>query len=169
MKTNIYAVAILVTATTLIGCKSSSASYANEDNAASQYKQATYIPQAPDYNDATMWVTADGDTDGTGADIFYVVSTWEEDWMTEDGKICHYADVWNPEHRKRMGDLEINKVAAYMSPGNRFFAPFYRHTTIEVWMTQIEDTIRNHTRLSMGDLCAAFDHFTVGCGLRTGL
>ena len=42
------------------------------------------------YNDTTMWATADGDTDGTGADIFYVVSTWEEDWTTEDGRICHY-------------------------------------------------------------------------------
>ena len=144
----------------LLWQSASFASYtANEDNAASQYEQATFIPQAPDYNDATMWVTADGDTDGTGADIFYVVSTWEEDWTTEDGRICHYADVWNPEHRGRMGDLEINKVAAYMSPGNRFFAPFYRHATIEAWMTQNEDTLRNRTRLSMGDVCAAFDHF----------
>ena len=67
--------------------------------------------------------------------------------------------MWNPEHRGRMSELEINKVAAYMSPGNRFFAPFYRHTTIEAWMTQNEDTIRNRTRLSMGDVCAAFDHF----------
>jgi hypothetical protein len=81
-----------------------------------------------------------------------VVSTWEEDWTTENGRICHYADVWNPEHRGRMGDLEINKVAAYMSPGNRFYAPFYRHTTIEAWMTQNEDTIMNRTRLSMGDI-----------------
>ena len=106
-----------------------------DDNAA-QYEQATFIPQAPDYNDATMWVTTDGDTDGTGADIFYVVSTWEEDWtQTVNGQMvkCHYADVWNPEHRGRMADLEINKVAAYMSPGNRYFAPFYRHTTIP-WM-----------------------------------
>ena len=121
--------------------------------------QATYIPQAPDYNDATMWVTADGDTDGTGADIFYVVSTWEEDWTTEDGRTCHYADVWNADHRGRMADLEINKVAAYMSPGNRFYAPFYRHTTMEAWLTQNEDTIMNRTRLSMGDVCAAFDQF----------
>ena len=119
----------------LLWQSASFASYtANEDNAASQYEQATFIPQAPDYNDATMWVT-------------------------EDGRTCHYADVWNPEHRGRMGDLEINKVAAYMSPGNRFFAPFYRHATIEAWMTQNEDTIRNRTRLSMGDVCAAFDHF----------
>ena len=133
-----------------------------DDNVASQHKQATFIPTAPDYNDATMWVTADGDTDGTGADIFYVVSTWEEDWsQMVNGQIvkCHYADVWNPEHRRRMGDLEINKVAAYMSPGNRFFAPFYRHTTMEAWLTQNEDTIMNRTRLSMSDVCAAFDHF----------
>jgi hypothetical protein len=132
---------------------------AKDDHAASQYEQATFIPRAPDYNDQTMWVAADGDTDATGADIFYVVSTWEEDWTTADGRICHYADVWNPEHRRRMGNLEINKVAAYMSPGNRFFAPFYRHTTIEAFMTQSEDTIRNRTRLAMGDVCAAFDHF----------
>ena len=58
----------------------------SDDHAAGQYEQATYIPQAPDYNDATMWVRADGDTEGTGVDIFYVVSTWEEDWTTEDGK-----------------------------------------------------------------------------------
>ena len=109
----------------LLWQSASFASYtANEDNAASQYEQATFIPQAPDYNDATMWVT-------------------------EDGRTCHYADVWNPEHRGRMGDLEINKVAAYMSPGNRFFAPFYRHATIEAWMTQSEDTIRNRTRLGL--------------------
>ena len=151
---------MMVVAIALLGSTASFASCtANDDNAASQYELATFIPQAPDYNDAAMWVTADGDNDDTGADIFYVVSTWEEDWTTEDGRICHYADVWNPEHRGRMGDLEINKVATYMSPGNRFYAPFYRHTTIEAWMTQNEDTIMSRTRLSMGDVCAAFDHF----------
>jgi ABC-type amino acid transport substrate-binding protein len=161
LKANISAVAIMVVAAIVL--LSSTASFASctakDDNAASKYEKATFIPQAPDYNDTTMWMTADGDNDGTGADIFYVVSTWEEDWTTEDGRICHYADVWNPEHRGRMSDLEINKVAAYMSSGNRFFAPFYRHTTMEAWMTQNEDTIRNRTRLSMGDVCAAFDLF----------
>jgi hypothetical protein len=118
-----------------------------------------------------MWVTADADSDDTGADIFYVVSTWEEDWTTDDGRTSHYADVWNPKHRQHMA-TEINKVAAYMASGssatsegnvgvgkNRFFAPFYRHTTMEAWVTQNEDTIKNRTRLSMGDVCAAFDNF----------
>ena len=116
------------------------------------------IPQAPDYNDTSMWITVDGDTEGTGADVFYVVSTWEEDWKTADSIPCHYADVWNPTHREHMG-REINGVAAYMSPGNRFYAPFYRHATIEAFMTLNDDSIYRRTRLAMGDICTAFDHF----------
>lgn len=129
-----------------------------KSNTSAGSKEATYIPQAPDYRDTTMWVTEDDDNDGTGADVFYVVSTWEEDWFTEDSLPCHYADVWNPKHREHMA-REIHKAAAYMSPGNRFFAPYYRHATIETFMTMNEDTIKNRTRLSMGDVCAAFDQF----------
>lgn len=120
--------------------------------------QALFIPQAPDYANSTMWITKDGDTQGTGADIFYVVSTWEEDWQDAEGRTSHYADVWNPKHRERMA-IEMNKVAAYMSPGNRFYAPYYRHTTMEAFMMQNEDSTRNRARLAMADVCAAFDHF----------
>ena len=118
----------------------------------------TVVPKAPDYSDATMWYTADGDADGTGADIFYVVSTWEEDWTDLRGRVSHYADVWNPVHRERM-TREISKVAAYMSPGNRFWAPFYRHATIDAFVTKDEEVIQERTRLAMGDVCAAFDAF----------
>ena len=117
-----------------------------------------YVPQAPDYADSTMWVIADGDSVGTGADVFYVVSTWEEDWKTSDSIVSHYADVWNPTHREHMA-REMHRAAAYMSPGNRFYAPYYRHTTIDAWVTQNEDTIERRTRLAMADVCAAFDHF----------
>ena len=117
----------------------------------------TYVPDAPDYMDSTMWFTADKDTTGTGADVFYVVSTWEEDWM-HDSTICHYADVWNAGHRAHMA-IEISRVAAYMAPGNRFYAPYYRHTTIDGWVTRNEETIQHRTRLSMGDVCQAFDCF----------
>ena len=54
---------------------------------------ATYIPDAPDYADATMWYTRQNSTADKGADVFYLVSTWETDWTTEDGRVCHYADV----------------------------------------------------------------------------
>ncbi len=118
----------------------------------------TYIPQEPDYSDSIMWITEDGDSTGTGADVFYVVSTWEEDWMTPDSIVCHYADVWNPTHRERMA-IEMNRAATYMAPGNRFFAPFYRHATIDAFLTRNEDTITARTRLAMHDVCEAFDHF----------
>lgn len=118
----------------------------------------SYIPAAPDYQDTTMWIVADQDTAGTGADIFYVVSTWETDWM-HDGTVCHYADVWNEEHRAHMA-IEMRRVAEYMAPGNRFYAPFYRHTTTDGWVTRNEDTIQHRTQLSMEDVCAAFDCFT---------
>lgn len=116
------------------------------------------IPKAPDYNDQTMWITVDGDSTGTGADVFYVVSTWEIDWTAPDGRIAHYADVWNPQHREHMA-TEMNGVAKYMAVGNRFYAPYYRHATIDAFATMNEDTIRQRTRLAMGDVCSAFDHF----------
>lgn len=117
----------------------------------------TFIPAPPDYQDTTMWITLDGDTAGTGADIFYVVSTWEQDWM-HDSLVCHYADVWNPEHRAHMA-IEIRRAAAYMSPGNRFYAPFYRHATIEAFLTRDDDIIHQRTRLAMNDVFKAFDLF----------
>ena len=144
---------------TICGTAAFASCTANDDNPSGQKVESLYVPLAPDYNDPTMWITEDGDADSTGADIFYVVSTWEDDWTTADGKVCHYADVWNPEHRAHMADLEMKKVAAYMSPGNRFFAPFYRHTTIQAFMTNSEDTVYQRTRLSMDDVRTAFDLF----------
>ena len=147
----LIAIGIICTACVITCCSS-------EDNPSGQIELAEYTPLAPDYDNPTMWIEADGDTEGTGADIFYVVSTWEEDWMTDDGLVSHYADVWNPLHREHMG-TEINRVAAYMSPGNRFYAPFYRHTTIDAWVTQNEDTIARRCQLPMADVCTAFDQF----------
>ena len=149
----------ILVATLVCGTTSFASCIVNHDQPVEAAVVAQYIPKAPDYDDPTMWVTADGDTDGTGADVFYVVSTWEDDWTTEDGRICHYADVWNPEHRAHMAELELNKIAAYMSPGNHFFAPFYRHTTIQAFMTNSDDSVYQRTRLSMEDVCKAFDLF----------
>ena len=50
---------MVVTAIALLWQSASFASCtAIDDNAAGQYEQATFIPQAPDYNDAAMWVTS---------------------------------------------------------------------------------------------------------------
>ena len=76
------------------------------------------VPSAPDYADDTMWITEDADPEGTGADVFYVVSTWEEDWTDAKGRTVHYADVWNPKHREHMS-REMLGVAAYMACDHR--------------------------------------------------
>lgn len=117
-----------------------------------------YIPQTPNYKDTTMWYTVKGDTTGNGADVFYIVSTWEVDWKTEEGDTCHYADVWNRKHRDHMS-IEISRASEYMADGNNFYAPYYRHTTIEAFTSRNEDTITRRTRLSMDDVKKAFDHF----------
>ncbi len=121
-------------------------------------KDKEVIPEAPDYANSAMWITEDMDPDGTGADIFYVVSTWEKDWTDEKGNTIHYADVWNPRHCERMA-IEMNKAADYMAPGNRYWAPYYRHATIEAFLTRDEEIIQERTRLAMKDVCDAFDCF----------
>ena len=116
------------------------------------------VPAAPDYANPTMWITEDMDPEGTGADVFYVVSTWEKDWTDAKGDTVHFADVWNPEHCAHMA-IEMNKAAAYMAPGNRYWAPYYRHATIEAFLTRDEEIIHERTRLAMKDVCDAFDYF----------
>ena len=43
-----------------------------------QNHELAHIPLPPDYNDPNMWTIRDNDQEGTGADVFYVVSTWEQ-------------------------------------------------------------------------------------------
>ena len=128
----------------------------DENNASSEVGE--YIPEAPDYTDDTMWFTQENDATGQGADVFYLVSTWEVDWETADGRVCHYADVHNPEHRADM-DKEISRIAGYMGLGNNFYSPYYRHTTIEAWETQNEDTISRRYQLAFEDVRSAFETF----------
>ena len=120
---------------------------------------AAYVPVAPDYSDERMWYNVMNDK-GEGVDVFYVVSTWEFDWHTEDGAVSHYADVFNQEHREDMG-TEIKKIAAYMADGNNFYSPYYRHITLDTWATLDEGLInRRFHDVAFADVKNAFNHFT---------
>lgn len=121
--------------------------------------ETTYIPSAPDYTDSDLWYSSLDDNDNTGADIFYIVSTWEFDWYTGDGRICHYADANNQTHRDDMAK-EISKIAGFMGIGNNFYSPYYRHITLEAWVTDNEDTINNRfNAVTKYDIQNAFDYF----------
>ncbi len=119
--------------------------------------EMVYVPMAPDYTDPLMWHVIRNDSDGTGADVFYIPSTWEFDWTTTDGAICHYADPSREDHRADMS-IEIEGVADYMADGNDFYSPFYRHITLDSWATLNEDTIsRRYHDVAFKDVKAAFD------------
>lgn len=118
-----------------------------------------YIPEAPEYSDQLMWVNYLNDTDGEGADVFYVPSTWEYDWTTPDGTICHYADPSLEAHRADM-KIEMDGVADYMADGNNFYSPFYRHITLDTWATLEENLINTrYSNVSFVDVKNAFDYF----------
>lgn len=118
-----------------------------------------YVPPTPDYNDQTMWVRYEDDAEGNGADIFYIPSTWEYDYTAPDGRVSHYADPSLAQHRADM-KIEIDGVAEYMLPGNKFYSPYYRHITLDSWATLNEDTInRRYRDVAFKDIRNAFEHF----------
>jgi len=117
-----------------------------------------YVPSAPVYTDTTMWHIDLNDT-GDGADVFYIPSTWEFDWYTEDSLVSHYANPWNAAHRANM-DIEISEVAKFMADGNNFYSPYYRHITLNSWATLNEDTIsRRYDEVALVDVKHAFEHY----------
>lgn len=149
---------ILCAVTLFLSAMQSAVLFASCDDDTKGIAVAQYIPEAPDYGDPTMWFTQENDKSGSGADVFYIVSTWATDWTTADGRICHYADVHNAERRADM-DKEISRIAGYMGVDNNFYSPYYRHISIESWAALNEDTISNRFRIAMADVRAAFSAF----------
>ena len=123
------------------------------------YNEHPYIPPVPDYQESDRWYTVLNDTTGNAADVFYIPSTWEFDWSTPDGVVCHYADVYNQEHIDDM-TKEMSAVADYMADGNNFYSPYYRHITLDTWATLNEDTIsRRYNSVSLIDVKNAFNYY----------
>lgn len=121
--------------------------------------EKVFVPAEPDYATDLMWTVCRNDSDGNGADVFYIPSTWEFDWHTSDGAVCHYADPSRADHRADM-KIEIDGIAEYMADGNNFYSPFYRHITLDSWATLNEDTIaRRYFDVAFQDVKASFDYF----------
>lgn len=118
-----------------------------------------FIPSPPDYSDNQMWIIQRNDLDDRGADVFYIPSTWEFDWTTPEGLICHYADPSLEQHRNDMA-TEMNEIAEYMAPDNNFYSPYYRHITLDTWATLDEEYINHkYKAVSFIDVKNAFFHF----------
>ena len=150
--------ALVLLAVVLPSCRNNATPPQQEDT--QQTSQELFIPAPPDYADPVMWTMGQNNSTEHTADVFYVPSTWEYDWTTSAGMVCHYADVYNQCHRNHMG-IETGKVAQYMADGNNFYAPFYRHITLNTWATLNEDTInQRYHSVSWADVQAAFSYYT---------
>lgn len=150
-KTIISYIVLGVLLSGIVSCK--------KENDNNNLTESTYLPKSPDYTDSTMWYEMKNDIDNNGADIFYIVATWEFDWKTKDSLLCHYADPVNmPNHRQHMG-IEIEKIGEYMGKGNNYYAPYYRHISLNSW-TECEDTISNRFfTVAFDDIKRSFDLF----------
>ncbi len=125
----------------------------------SNIEEKVYVPVPPDYSDALMWTILRNDADGKGADVFYIPSTWEYDWVTSEGQTCHYADPSIKQHRDDM-KIEIDGVAEYMAENNNFYSPYYRHITLDSWATLNEDTInRRYHDVAFEDVRNTFSYY----------
>lgn len=143
----IFMIFSLVICGLVVACGTSEPAIANEN---------AYVPAAPDYSDVAMWHMELNDN-GDGADVFYIPSTWEFDWTTTDGRICHYADPSISKHHDDV-EIEMKGVADYMADGNNFYSPHYRHITLDSWATLNEDTISHrYNDVSFVDVCNAFN------------
>ncbi|MDE6577785.1 MAG: DUF3089 domain-containing protein [Muribaculaceae bacterium] len=143
----------------LIGCLVPIGSCEDPPGYDYELTENVFVPVTPDYSDNTMWTILQNDPDDKGADVFYIPSTWEYDWYTQDGRICHYADPSRADHRADMS-IEIDSVALYMAEGNNFYSPYYRHITLDSWATLNEDTIsRRYNDVAFQDIKAAFRRY----------
>ena len=134
-------------------CGTSGPAIANEN---------TYVPVATDYSNPAMWHVELNDN-GDGADVFYIPSTWEFDWTTTDGRICHYADPTITKHHDDV-ENEMAAIADYMGDGQNFYSPHYRHITLDSWATLNEDTIsRRYNDVSFVDVRNAFEYYMKTC------
>ena len=61
---------ILAAILTICGTAAFASCTVNDDNPSGQAVKSRYVPLAPDYSDPTMWITEDGDADGTGAEAY---------------------------------------------------------------------------------------------------
>ena len=115
----------------------------------------------PDYADSGMWYVSDSDfhTDSAArhrADVFYILPTCVWDWTDSLGRLCHFADVRNPEHIAAM--LPSNRLAEdIFGEYADFYSPYYRQITLDSWVS--EEIVDERFPYAMQDVSRAFDHY----------
>ena len=121
----------------------------------SKENQETYIPEAPNYQDSTLWYSHDK---GEEVDVFYITPTCIFDWTDKDsGLLSHYYDV-NGEVMKENFDYSLNLADEIFAQECNFYAPYYRQISLDSWLLD-EDEIESRFALAMKDVREAFSFY----------
>lgn len=120
-----------------------------------QTKQAEkeYIPDAPDYQDATQWYITDRQA---AADVFYIISTETGDYTLSDGKICHFADTYSDSLRAPLYG-EMLGVDTLVSGRLNYYSPYYRQCSLQTF--QSDSLTAARMPLALDDVRRAFQYY----------
>ena len=122
------------------------------------------MTEAPDYADTEMWYKSEAEIcsnqpdekSGSEADVFYILPTCVWDWTDSLGRVCHFADVRNPEHIAAMlpsNELAYDIFGKYAD----FYSPYYRQITLDSWTS--DEIAEKRFPYAMEDIDRAFDYY----------
>lgn len=90
-------------------------------------------------------------------DVFYVLPTCVFDWTDSNNEVQHYASLTDETQRGMM--LPSYRLAdEIFADSANFFAPYYRHITMETWM-EGEKAVAERFPFSMNDVKDAFSYY----------
>lgn len=90
-------------------------------------------------------------------DVFYVLPTCVFDWTDSNNQVQHYASLTDETQRGMM--LPSYRLAdEIFADSANFFAPYYRHITMETWMAG-ENVVAERFPFSMSDVKNAFSYY----------
>lgn len=85
-----------------------------------------------DYSNPFYWYACGSESDKGAVDVFFVLPTCVHDWKDSTGRVCHYASLTDAKQRSVMGRT-FELARSVFADSARFFAPFYRQVTSDVW------------------------------------
>ena len=109
-------------------------------------------PSEPDYDDTSMWYTAER---GCDVDLFYITSTETDDYM-HGGTVMHHADVTLDSIRALLLG-EMQGIDHMYGDGFNFFSPYYRQCTLETYTS--DSLLVARAPLAMDDVQSAFAYY----------
>ena len=115
-----------------------------------------FLPEAPDYADSCMWYRS-ADTVGRRADVFYIAPTCVWSWPDERGDTCCYMNVRDASQRAAV-DGSNRLAAALFGESCRFFSPYYRQNTMNVWFGPVTEIDARYAA-AHGDIVRAFEYY----------